>query len=126
MTAARGHLLDSHILIWSLYEQSKLSAEQRAVLESDAPTFISAATIWEIEIKKKAGRLPLPDAIWEQATDVGHQFLSIESAHARLAGALPAVHGDPFDRMLIAQATLNDLTILTVDERIRAYPVETI
>jgi PIN domain nuclease of toxin-antitoxin system len=57
---------------------------------------------------------------------VGHRFLSIEPAHARFAGALPAVHGDLFDRMLIAQATLNGLTLLTVDEKIRAYPVETI
>lgn len=126
MAEATAYLLDSHILLWSLYEEAKLSTAQRAILESDARTFISAATIWEIEIKKKAGRLPLPDAIWEQAADVGHDFLSIEPAHARFAGALPAVHGDPFDRMLIAQATLNGLTILTVDEMIRAYPVATV
>jgi len=123
---SRGYLLDSHILIWSLYEQARLSAPQRAVLESDAPTFVSAATVWEIEIKKKAGRLPLPEAIWRQADDVGHAFIPIEPAHARMAAALPAVHNDPFDRMLVAQATLNKLAILTVDEMIRAYSVETV
>lgn len=122
----KGYLLDSHILIWSLYEQSKLSAGQRTVLESDAATFVSTATIWEVEIKKKAGRLPLPEAIWQQAEDVGHVFIPIEPAHARLAAALPSLHNDPFDRMLVAQATLNKLAILSVDERIRAYPVETI
>lgn len=126
MAEGRSYLLDSHILLWSLYEQDKLSAVHRSVLESEVATFVSVATIWEIEIKKNAGRLPLPDAIWEQAADVGHGFLSIEPAHARFAGALPAVHGDPFDRMLIAQATLNNLTILTVDEMIKAYPVETV
>lgn len=121
-----GYLLDSHVLIWSLYEPAKLSKKHRAVLESDAPTFVSVATIWEIEIKKKAGRLPLPDAIWEQAADVGHGFLTIEPEHARFAAALPAVHGDPFDRMLVAQATLKGLAILTVDDMIPAYAVVTV
>ena len=125
MDGGQGYLLDSHVLLWSLYEKDKLPGSHRVILESDAPTFVSVATIWEIEIKKKAGRLPLPDAIWEQTTNVGHRFLSIEPADARFAGALPLVHGDPFDRMLIAQATLNNLTILTVDEMIRSYPVET-
>ncbi len=122
----RGYLVDTHVLIWSLYEQAKLTKAHRDVLTSDFKTCVSVATIWEIEIKKQAGRLSIPDAIWDQAADVGHVFLPIEPQHARLAGSLPTVHGDPFDRMLVAQAIIGNLGILTVDRAMKEYAVETI
>jgi len=121
---ARDYLLDSHILIWSLYQQDKLLPKHCAVLESDCGTWISIATIWQIEIKKHAGKLPLPDAIWDQASAVGHRFLNINSSHALLAARLPLHHGDPFDRMLIAQAMIENLLVLTVDRNFGLYDID--
>lgn len=124
--ARAGLLLDSHILIWSLYQRSKLPGRYHPILEGDTPTWISVATVWEIEIKKKMGRLAIPDAIWGQASEVGHRFIAIEQAHAIEAARLPLRHGDPFDRMLIAQARSEDLTILTVDRAFGAYDVSVV
>jgi PIN domain nuclease of toxin-antitoxin system len=118
-----GYLLDSHVLIWSLYQQDKLSTEYKQILESDAETWISVATIWEIEIKKRSGKLPLPDAIWDQAEAVGHRFMAISPQHAVQAAGLPPHHGDPFDRMLIAQAINEGLSIMTVDRQFGTYDV---
>lgn len=123
MTRPGRYLLDSHVLIWSLYQKAKLSAAHADILSGDGLTWISAATVWEIEIKKRAGRLPLPDEIWDQVIQVGHDFLAIEPDHARAAGALPPYHSDPFDRMLVAQAQLEGLTILSVDKALAAYEV---
>jgi PIN domain nuclease of toxin-antitoxin system len=118
-----GYLLDSHVLIWSLYQQDKLSTKYKRILESSVETWISIATIWEIEIKKHTGKLPLPDTIWEQAEAVGHQFLAIAPRQAVLAAGLPPHHGDPFDRMLIAQAISEGLSIMTVDRQFSSYDV---
>lgn len=123
MTGQAGYLLDSHVLIWSLYQRSKLPPRYRPVLEGEAPSWISAATVWEIEIKKKVGRLAIPHAIWSQVVEVGHRFIAIGQAHAIEAARLPVHHGDPFDRMLIAQARSEGLTILTVDRAFAAYDV---
>lgn len=118
------YLLDSHILIWSLYENGRLPSRYKALLCGEGDTWISAATIWEIEIKKRAGKLPIPDDIWDQSMSVGHQFLSIAPDHAIAAAALPPHHTDPFDRMLIAQARLEGLRMMSTDRQIRAYDVE--
>ena len=123
MPPQSGFLLDTHVLIWSLYQHARLPKRFSAAIESGEPTWISAATVWEVEIKKQTGKLPIPDAIWSQATDVGHRFVAIEPRHAVAAAKLPRHHGDPFDRMLIAQAQAEGLTILTVDRTFRAYDV---
>lgn len=118
-----GYLLDAHVLLWSLYESQKLKRSHRAALNSETQTFVSAASVWEVEIKKRSGALPVPDAIWDQCANAGYHFLSIDSAHARAAGALPLHHRDPFDRMLIAQAQVEGLTLLTSDTAFSAYDV---
>ena len=117
-------LLDTHVLIWSLYQRAKLPKRFFSPLENGGPTWISVATVWEVEIKRETGKLPIPDEIWSQAADVGHRILTIEARHAVTAARLPRHHGDPFDRMLIAQAQIEGLTILTVDEAFRAYDVD--
>jgi PIN domain nuclease of toxin-antitoxin system len=120
----RDFLLDSHILIWSLYEKARLRPAHLEILKSRNRTWVSAATVWEVEIKKRSGKLPIPDAIWDQAASVGHRFLSIELRHAILAGSLPLHHADPFDRMLVAQATLEKFTLLSVDAKLKRYGVD--
>jgi PIN domain nuclease of toxin-antitoxin system len=112
------------VLIWAA--DGVLKGEVRELLERGAESvFVSAATIWEIEIKRAAGRLEAPDDVALLVKDSGFKKLAIEFDHAREAGRLPPIHGDPFDRMLIAQARLEGLTLVTSDDQIANYDVPT-
>jgi len=88
--------------------------------------FVSAASAWEISIKKSLGRLEAPDDLVEQLDRHRFQALAVSIAHALAAGALPRLHDDPFDRMLIAQARIEGLTIVTRDPRFERYAVATL
>jgi PIN domain nuclease of toxin-antitoxin system len=118
-------LLDTHVLLWWLAGDTALPGNASdAIADSDSEVFVSAATAWEIAIKKAAGRLEAPDDLLEalDANDFG--TLPITTPHALAAGNLPAHHSDPFDRMLIAQAQLERLTLVSLDRRFSAYEVE--
>jgi PIN domain nuclease of toxin-antitoxin system len=84
---------------------------------------VSAASIWEIEIKRATGRLEAPGDVGERALDEGFAPLSITFEHALAAGRLPRHHRDPFDRMLVAQASIDGLTLVTADGELSAYEV---
>ena len=117
-------LLDTHALIWALENNPTLShAARDAIVDGHNLVFVSAASVWEISIKRTLGKLKAPANVIEEV-DL-HRFtpLGISLEHADLAGQLPAMHQDPFDRMLIAQATLEKLTIVTRDENIKRYNV---
>lgn len=119
-----GLLLDSHTLLWALGEVDRLSSEVRAELSAGAvPAFVSAASIWEIEIKRASGKLRAPANLLDAVTAASFAELKVTFEHATIAGALPRHHSDPFDRMLVAQALSEDLTIVTVAPRIAAYEV---
>jgi PIN domain nuclease of toxin-antitoxin system len=116
-------LLDTHALIWWLGADARLSQGARnAITRAGSEAGVSAASIWEASIKRAAGRLPGPDML-SAVTAAGFPFLQINEHHAKLAGELPPLHRDPFDRMLVAQATVEQLTIVTVDENIPRYGV---
>lgn len=85
--------------------------------------FVSAATIWEIEIKRALDRLRAPEDTARLVDESGFERLAISFEHAREAGRLPLLHGDPFDRMLVAQARLEGMTLATADETIQRYDV---
>lgn len=85
--------------------------------------FVSSATIWEVEIKRALGRLKAPEDTAALVDESGFERLAISFEHAREAARLPALHGDPFDRMLVAQARLEALTLATLDAEIRRYDV---
>lgn len=121
-------LLDTHCLLWS---QSKLSQFNRSALSRlknlTNDLFISSATVWEISIKHKQGRLVLPvplELLLEEWIREGFNLLPISARHALQAGALEyySTHKDPFDRMLIAQAREESLALLTADENFYLYP----
>jgi len=117
-------LLDTHVLIWSLENNLSLSDPARdAIIEGRNLVFISAASVWEISVKQAMGKLQVPDNLIEEIQI--HRFtpLEINLQHARLAGRLPAIHKDPFDRMLIAQSILEKLTIVTRDQVMSQYDV---
>ena len=118
-------LLDTRIVLWWLANDPSLPAGASTVI-SDAETevVVSAATVWEIEIKRAAGRLDAPDDIVDALVANDFDTLSITPAHAVTAGRLPAHHSDPFDRMLIAQAQVEGFTLISVDGRFSDYNVE--
>jgi PIN domain nuclease of toxin-antitoxin system len=118
-------LLDTHILLWWLSGDPLLpTAAQDAIASPDAEVIVSAATIWEIAIKKAAGRLEAPDDLLEVLDTNDFETLPITPAHALSTGGLPPHHSDPFDRMLIAQARAETLTLVSVDSRFPQYGVE--
>ena len=118
-------LLDTHILLWWLADDPSLPARAAdAIASADNVVVVSAASGWEIAIKKAAGRLDAPDDLLDALHDNDFDTLPITIPHALAAGALPAHHSDPFDRMLIAQAQAEQLVLVSVDGRFRGYDVE--
>lgn len=117
-------LLDTHVLLWWLADSSKLSASAREVIADNGNVVIvSAATIWEIRIKQALGKLEIAPNYYEVIAQQGFEMLSISPIHAHAVGDLAAVHRDPFDRMLITQAKLEGLTIVTHDAVFKEYDV---
>ena len=118
-------LLDTHILIWALENNPSLSKKARnAIITGANMVFVSSASVWEISIKKSAGQLRVPDTLLEEL--IAHRFslLNISAEHAQLAGELPMIHKDPFDRMLVAQANIEKLTLISNDPMIAQYKVK--
>jgi len=116
-------LLDTHIFIWACSQPQSLSAAQReAISSADNKILISAASAWEIAIKHALGRLDFPvDRFGEFVAAMGFEPLSITPLHGISAGSLPRHHEDPFDRLLIAQAQIEGLTIVTADRKFALY-----
>jgi PIN domain nuclease of toxin-antitoxin system len=118
-------LLDTHALIWAA--EGTLAGPARATLDAGtASVYVSAATVWEIEIKRALGRLRVPGDVPELVDRSGFERLSITFEHARAAGQLDRHHGDPFDRMLVAQAQLEAMTLATADHTLRRYGVSVV
>lgn len=120
-------LLDTHVLIWTLENNPTLSDNaSKCIIDGRNMVFASAASVWEISIKMGIGKLEAPDNLLDEIRS--HRFtpLPINLEHAQLAGKLPAIHKDPFDRILIAQAIAEKLTFITRDQRIAEYKVKTL
>lgn len=117
-------LLDTHIVLWGITADSSLSDEFLDRLRHDPDIFLSPVTLWEIIIKQAAGKLGGPPDLAERVRDMGFRELPVTHAHAIAAGRLPVHHRDPFDRMLIAQAIVENLTLVTRDAGIRRYNVD--
>ena len=119
-------LLDTHVLLWWLANEPSLVHEAEVAIADPASiVFVSAATAWEIAIKQALGKLEAPTDLERQIEQNRFEPMSITIAHAYSAGTLPRHHDDPFDRMLIAQALAEGLTIVTRDPRLRRYSVAT-
>ena len=120
-------LLDTHVLIWTLEDNPTLSVSARdAIVNGANIVFVSSVSIWEIRIKKALGKLDVPDDLLEQIKLHRFTELAINFEHAYSAGDLPDIHKDPFDRMLIAQAKIEKLTLVTRDGFIPKYDVKTL
>lgn len=119
-----GFLLDTHVLLWWLANDPKLSADVREIIRNPVnDSFVSAATIWEIAIKTSLRKLKQPDDLLAVLRDNRFQVLDISAEHCLNVSSLPWHHKDPFDRMLISQALVERLTIITVDQKFKFYDV---
>ena len=122
-------LLDTHVFLWLLTEPERLGEHLRTVEDPANGMLLSAASSWEIAVKVRLGRLELPDDPTRYVPDrmraIGAEPLAVEHAHALEVAALPPLHRDPFDRLLVAQARHLGLTILTADAAVARYDVRT-
>jgi len=120
-------LLDTCALIWSLEDNPCLLPEARQqISDSSNKVFVSAVSVWEIEIKRKKGQLKTPENLRQAIIDTQFSFLSMTEHHAVKAASLPEYHKDPFDRLLIAQAMLEKMVIITSDTIFGKYGVAVI
>jgi PIN domain nuclease of toxin-antitoxin system len=119
-------LLDTHLLLWSAGQPDRLSAEARSLLQDPANDLVfSVASLWEITIKRGLGRADFrvePRVLRRGLRDHGYIELAIAADHALAVDLLPPLHKDPFDRLLLAQAVMEGITLLTADPLVARYP----
>lgn len=119
------YILDTHILLWWLSDDKRLTKKIRDLISDPSNRIIvSVVTVWEIVIKKSLGKLDAPDNLKEAIDADDFEVLSVTIDHALYLQHLPAIHNDPFDRLLIAQCIVEDLVLITADEIIPKYDVE--
>jgi PIN domain nuclease of toxin-antitoxin system len=116
-------LLDTHVLIWWIDDRPLDHVALDAIADPDADVFVSAASVWEAEIKAASGKLRLQTDLLEELRINDFGGLAVTAQHGVAAARLPQHHRDPFDRMLIAQAQLEGLTIVTRDPVFDRYAV---
>ncbi|OGK15836.1 hypothetical protein A2774_05875 [Candidatus Roizmanbacteria bacterium RIFCSPHIGHO2_01_FULL_39_12c] len=119
------YLLDTHIFLWWLEDNKKLKQSLYKIIESpENDILISAVTAWEISIKQRAGKLKLTMPLEEAFGKYDFEILNISFNHILMLGKLPLHHRDPFDRLLIAQAQSEKLTLITLDKLFKKYKVK--
>ena len=118
-------LLDTHVLIWWDAGRRLSAAARTAIRDADA-VYVSAASAWEIAIKASLGKVVSSRSVAQATAECGFVELPVTFAHAEQLAALPALHRDPFDRLLVAQALAEDLTVVTRDPAIARYHVTVI
>ena len=118
-------MLDTHVLIWAVSDPARLSAALRdEIVAPHNQVSVSTVAAWEIAIKRAQGKLTFPVEKFEATMrDMGYDILPILPVHAIAAGGLPRHHGDPFDRMLIAQAQLENMTLVSRDRAFAQYGI---
>ena len=119
-------LLDTHLVLWTFLETRRLSAQARSILEAPENKLVySSVVLWEIGIKRALGKKNFqvdPRVLRRAMLDSGYEELPVLGQHAVEVDALPPIHKDPFDRILIAQAMVEGITLLTADPVIAQYP----
>jgi PIN domain nuclease of toxin-antitoxin system len=117
-------LVDSHVLLWWLQADQRLAATAAEAMEDgDNTLYLSVASVWELSIKQSIGKLRVDVDLRSHAREQGFTELPVTGAHATAIRDLPFHHKDPFDRMLVAQAAVEGLTLVTADDALAAYGV---
>ena len=120
-------LIDTHVLIWFMFDESELSDTALETIKNDDSVYVSIASLWEIAIKQNLGKIDLECSIQELAEkcdEAGIEILNIKPGHLEKIKDLPDIHRDPFDRLLIAQAMSENLRFVTKDSKIPGYNIE--
>ena len=121
------YLLDTHVILWWLEDPKKISAKARNIIADKKNTiFVSSVSIWEMAIKKDLGRLNIPTNILSVLKSDNMQILPLNAEDSLGIMDLSKIHNDPFDRILVSQAKINDLIFITKDQKILEYPVVSI
>jgi PIN domain nuclease of toxin-antitoxin system len=121
------YLLDTHVILWWFAEPEKINLKARNIIKDKSNAiFLSSASFWEMAIKKSLGRLTLPHNLLETAAAENFKILPIQPEDGLGVADLPLLHTDPFDRLLIMQAKLHDLILITRDSNVMQYPVITL
>lgn len=120
------YLLDTQILLWDLADDPRLRPKHDKILLGDRPKFLSIASLWEISLKVRLKKLVVPGNLLEilGASDV--QLLPITTRHAMHVATLPNYHGDPFDLLIVSQAMVEDMVLVTVDKDMKKFDVNTV
>ncbi|MCH8525658.1 MAG: type II toxin-antitoxin system VapC family toxin [Kiritimatiellae bacterium] len=119
-------LLDTHTLLWASSQPEQLSSRVRDILlDSENLVYVSMVTLWELSIKQSIGKLILPKDFFTGIFETGYRRLDISETHLLHYRALPLLHRDPFDRLLVAQAQADDLALISRDKWIQAYDART-
>ena len=116
-------LLDTHVFLWWRLDSRRLNRAARETIATAEIVWVSAASAWEIVIKRTLGRLELDEPFASMVDDSDFSALDVTFAHAQRAGILPPHHADPFDRMLVAQALVEGATLITHDRQLQPYDV---
>lgn len=120
-------LLDTHALLWWLSDDPTLSeAARSAVADPENTVYLSAVVVWEMRIKQGIGKLDLPGDFEKVLDGQAFSKLPVTVEHAHAIARLPEIHRDPFDRMLVAQATVESMTVVTRDRRIGEYGIDVV
>ncbi len=122
-------LLDTHLALWAVVGSERISPQARALILAADEVFVSAASVWEIATRHALGKGDMPvsaAAALAAFTDAGYALLAVKPEHAVRVEALPPIHKDPFDRLLVAQAMVEPLTLLTHDAVLSQYSPSTI
>jgi PIN domain nuclease of toxin-antitoxin system len=120
----RRLLLDTHVVLWWLGDDQRLSeAARRAIAETTNDILVSAASVWEMAIKRSLGKLTAPAELLDVVAAQGFGWLPVRADHAGAVGSLPWQHRDPFDRLLVAQARVEGVPVVTSDPAFAAYGV---
>lgn len=115
-------LLDTHVFLWWRQDSPRLASVRKTIARAEA-VFVSSASAWEASIKMSLGRLRLPEPFSRGVVASGFQPLPVSFEHAEQIAHLPRLHRDPFDRLLICQALVERLTLVTADRKLEAYDV---
>lgn len=121
-------LLDTHVLLWTIFDEDKLSTNAKeAISDSNNVVSISIASLWEITIKQSIGKISLPSSFFDiDYKTTGFEILTIYPFHLSAYLVIPLHHRDPFERLLIAQCTSEDLILVSCDDQIKSYNINTL
>ena len=123
------YLLDTHAFLWFIQNDNRLPDNTRTTIETNEYIYLSAVSLWEIAIKLSIHKLNLKDRsiddLFSACKDKSIAILNITSEHIKTIADLPWIHRDPFDRMLVAQSKVEDMTLITCDQYIPQYPIKT-